>query len=334
MHSEKIKLDAYDKKILLELYENARASTTSIGRKIRLKRENVDYKIRRLESLGLIKEYNTFFDENILGLKRHVFCLQLVNLHEEMEKKIMNYLVNHPHTTWIGPAVGKWSIAFDVVVKNNQKFSEVMKEFFSKYQNYIGDYISFSVEWEEVYFHKVMSEKSFGPVKKEKTNAKRRKEEKKTSLDGIDWKILKMLNANSKASYVDISLKTKLTANAIKKRIKSLEDAGIIQGYTISIDFRKLGYDWYTLNLNLARFGEDVENRLKMFARAHRKVIFLCRDNGQWEYDIGLFVKNSGELREFINELRSRFPEEVRIADVFITLEEVKGYKLPDGVFE
>jgi len=64
------------------------------------------------------------------------------------------------------------------------------------------------------------------------------------------------------------------------------------------------------------------------------KVIFYYKYIGPWDYDIGFIAKNSTELREFINELRIKFPEELKLIDVFITLEEIKGYQLPAGIFE
>ena len=45
-------------------------------------------------------------------------------------------------------------------------------------------------------------------------------------------------------------------------------------------------------------------------------------------------AKNSTELRYLINELRTKFPDELKIVDVFITLDEIKGYQLQDGVFQ
>ena len=43
-----IKLDAYDKKILEVLLNNAREQISTIAKKVRLRRENVNYKINRL----------------------------------------------------------------------------------------------------------------------------------------------------------------------------------------------------------------------------------------------------------------------------------------------
>jgi Lrp/AsnC family transcriptional regulator, leucine-responsive regulatory protein len=327
-----VKIDEYDRKILLELYKDSREGASVIGRRIRLSRENVNYRIKRLENQGLIREYNTYFNETALGLKRFVFCIQLINLRGETEHEIMDFLKKHHCVTWLGPAAGKWSVIFDVVIHQDKKVIEVINNFFTKYEKNIGAYISFPAEEEKTYFYKVISSAEDSAVKRKIKNNKIKLN--KIKLDDIDWKILKELNEDARVSYVALSQKTNLTANAIKKRVKNLESAGIIDGYTISIDIRKLGYEWYTLNLNLAKFGEETENKLKSFFKMHKNVIFYCRDNGVWEYDVGIFAKNSGELREFINELRAKFAEEIRIADVFVILEEVKGYKLPSGVFQ
>lgn len=45
-------------------------------------------------------------------------------------------------------------------------------------------------------------------------------------------------------------------------------------------------------------------------------------------------ARNSNELRDFINELRSDFSKELKITDVFITLDQLTSYKLPKGVFQ
>ena len=61
--------------------------------------------------------------------------------------------------------------------------------------------------------------------------------------------------------------------------------------------------------------------------------MFYYKYIGAWDYDIGVIVKDSNELRNFINELRTAFSEEIKINDVFLILEEVTGYKLPEGIF-
>ena len=125
--------------------------------------------------------------------------------------------------------------------------------------------------------------------------------------------------------YKEISERLKMTANSIKYRIKNLEKAGIIQGYTISVDFKKLGYDWY--NLQLKFVDESKSKSLISFLRSHPKTGYYYKYLGHenWDIDIGLMVKDSAELREFIIDLRRSFAETVKIFDIYVVLEEMKS---------
>ncbi|MBS3155905.1 hypothetical protein J4413_01575 [Candidatus Woesearchaeota archaeon] len=71
-----------------------------------------------------------------------------------------------------------------------------------------------------------------------------------------------------------------------------------------------------------------------MFFKNHKSILFYYKYIGAWDYDIGIIVKNSNELRIFINELRKNFSEGIKINDVYLILEEVTGYKLPEGAFK
>ena len=75
-----IKLDSHDKKILEILLKNARESLNKIGKKVRLSRENVDYRIKKMIKEGLINRFNTIIDEKKLGLLRYGVFLELINL--------------------------------------------------------------------------------------------------------------------------------------------------------------------------------------------------------------------------------------------------------------
>ena len=78
-----IKLDAFDKRILETLIENSREQVSTIAKKVRLRRENVNYRINRLVKLGLIKEFNTMLSEKTLGLSHYIVFVELVKLEEE-----------------------------------------------------------------------------------------------------------------------------------------------------------------------------------------------------------------------------------------------------------
>ena len=64
----------------------------------------------------------------------------------------------------------------------------------------------------------------------------------KFKLDEIDYKVLDLLIDNSRIPYTDIAKKLLISAGTVPVRIKKMEDAGIISGSSLKLDYKKLGY--------------------------------------------------------------------------------------------
>ena len=64
----------------------------------------------------------------------------------------------------------------------------------------------------------------------------------KFKLDEIDYKVLDLLIDNSRIPYTDIAKKLLISAGTVHVRIKKMEDAGIISGASLKLDYKKLGY--------------------------------------------------------------------------------------------
>ena len=62
-------------------------------------------------------------------------------------------------------------------------------------------------------------------------------------LDDIDLQILKLLQEDGRMSNVEISAQVGLSAPPCLRRIRALEDAGLIRGYHGIIDGKALGFD-------------------------------------------------------------------------------------------
>ena len=65
----------------------------------------------------------------------------------------------------------------------------------------------------------------------------------KADLDAIDWKILKELQDNGRMTNVELARRVGISAPPCLRRVKRLEDAGIIRGYRALLDTRQLGFD-------------------------------------------------------------------------------------------
>jgi DNA-binding Lrp family transcriptional regulator len=62
-------------------------------------------------------------------------------------------------------------------------------------------------------------------------------------LDSTDWRILKELMADGSLTNVALAGKVGLSAPPCLRRVRALEEAGIITGYTALVDERALGFD-------------------------------------------------------------------------------------------
>ncbi|HZW62040.1 MAG TPA: winged helix-turn-helix transcriptional regulator [Flavobacteriaceae bacterium] len=66
----------------------------------------------------------------------------------------------------------------------------------------------------------------------------------KIKLDEIDHQILDMLIDNTRIPFTDIAKKLAISAGTIHVRVKKMEDSGIIQGSSLTLDYSKLGYSF------------------------------------------------------------------------------------------
>lgn len=61
------------------------------------------------------------------------------------------------------------------------------------------------------------------------------------SLDETDMEILQLLSQDARRSYTDIAERVDMSGPAVADRIERLQDAGVIEGFTVNIDRTQLG---------------------------------------------------------------------------------------------
>ena len=66
----------------------------------------------------------------------------------------------------------------------------------------------------------------------------------KINLDEIDHQILDILIDNTRVPFTEISKRLLISADTVHVRVKNMEDAGIIKGSSLNLDYVKLGYSF------------------------------------------------------------------------------------------
>ncbi|PQB04462.1 Lrp/AsnC family transcriptional regulator [Aureitalea marina] len=66
----------------------------------------------------------------------------------------------------------------------------------------------------------------------------------KFKLDETDHHILDMLIENTRTPFTDIAKRLGISAGTVHVRVKKMEEAGIITGSSLMLDYKKLGYSF------------------------------------------------------------------------------------------
>ena len=103
-------------------------------------------------------------------------------------------------------------------------------------------------------------------------------------MDAIDIKILEELKDNSRISFNDISKVVGKTEATVRRRVKSLEDEGIIKKYTIEYNINSKPKTRATLKIEPD--FKDIKNILKELS-----IIEEITDIWRLSGDCGLFIK-------------------------------------------
>lgn len=88
----------------------------------------------------------------------------------------------------------------------------------------------------------------------------------KFNLDEVDLQILDMLIENARTPFTEIAKKLLISAGTVHVRVRKMEEAGIIQGSTLTLDYDKLGYSFIAyIGIYLSKTSQTrfVLNRLE-----------------------------------------------------------------------
>lgn len=146
----------------------------------------------------------------------------------------------------------------------------------------------------------------------------------KADLDAIDWKILKELQADGRMTNVELSRRVGISAPPCLRRVKRLEETGIIRGYRALLNTRELGLGVVAFCLIGLNHQSDAE--LKAFAERTRKWPIVRRSwmvSGEFDFILHCVASDLSAFQTFVIEDLTSSPnvDTVRTA---LTIRQVK----------
>lgn len=148
-----------------------------------------------------------------------------------------------------------------------------------------------------------------------------------TNLDDIDRRLLAELQAEGRVTNVELANRVGLTAPPCLRRVRSLEEAGIIKGYHAELDGSKLGF---TITVfALVSLKSQAEESLRQFEE-HMRTLPEVRECHMLNGEIDFIIKIvSRDLQSFQEFLTSKLTPAPNVASVKTSLTIRTAKELP-----
>jgi Lrp/AsnC family leucine-responsive transcriptional regulator len=315
------KLDLKDKKILYHLDLDSRQSFRSLGKKVGLSKDIITSRVKKLQEKGIIKGFFAIVDYPKIGFDIYRFYFTFQNVTPDLKKEIIEYFINDKFVGAVKSLEGSYDLMVALYVKTWPQAHSFWQNTLKQYGRYILNKVFTAFSQEESYANRfLLDEKGDSPTIVHQWFDSG----KKVELDDFDYKIIKLISENTRLSTIYIAKALDTTSTKVHYRLKKLKELNIIKAYRIQIDFSKLGYYRYKVDIELNQF-DKIDNILK-YIKSNPNFTYICRTIGYVDLEIVFLLNNSYQLNQIMEDLSSKFPDCIKNYSYFSVIETYKDY--------
>lgn len=320
----RVKLDKLDWKILFELDKDAFQSLAVLGKKFKVGRDVIYYRVKRLEDSGVIKGYIANIDYSKLGYLIGALYLKFRHDYPELRKEIIGYYYKQDEIWWLDGMEGQYDFAIGWFAKDIASLRETQRNLMKKYRKYFQDS---KFRFFNKFFH---YKRNYLAQNKEDYSDESFviEVDLKKVTDETDDRILKILSENARISYVSIAKKLKLTAAQVHYRIRKLKENKVIFGARPLIDLEKIGYEWYKLDIYFDDYS--AYDKVLKYVSQHPNIIYAYDAFGGEDLGLDIEVRNYQEFKKLEGDIKSKFHEAIEKTDFIIFTKEYKLKYFPN----
>ena len=298
-----IKLDKIDTKLLCFIFDNFRLPLTVIAKKCQISREQVEYRIKKYEEIGLIKNYYTMFNLSVLGYnKNYIVKLRVKNPKSEKLSQINN--IEDVLIISKLQSIGNWDYIITVFTKEKTSILDFISTVYELWKTDLLDYEIF--EPIELHFFPM---RVFRSKKEDKIITLH--EEEKMIIDKLDEKIIEIIANDAKIKIIELADKIKEKPETVNYRLKKLVQSNIIIGYRLFLNLNLIGYKLAQLVVKLNNISKLNIKKITNYAKSQEKIHGLSIGIGKFNVIFQIIYKTPSELSEEINKIKENFSENI-----------------------
>lgn len=306
-------MDVKDFKILHELDEYTRITTSNLAKKVGISQQVAEYRIKKLQKKDIVYCFATVINPFALGYKPYLVLLRFEPTKELEKDGLLKYLMKNDHVYWSGIIGGKYDLMIYYLSKDFEELKKNLSELFDKYKETFEDYeIIPIVQLNQFKYAHLGEDVTF------QYNCI--KEIDKANLDLLDFKILHEIKTQARRNIVEISREIGIDFRTAKSRIDQMKQKGVIVGYKVYVRRQLLGFESYKVLISLKNYNMNEETKLISYLNSNPNIIYGHKLlGGVWSYSLGIDAKSFEELQQIILRLRANFKniDEYEIFPVF-----------------
>ena len=298
-------MDKKTTQILKELDINSRQSISQIAKKVSLKKETVNYIIKKLEKQEIIRGYFPLINYFKLGSNLFKLLIRYEDLGEKGESDLISWLLKKQEVVWIGKTEGKWDLIITLRQGNIVKMYDLLEDFNKKFSKNIKEkqlLLSYEFKW--------FNEKYLFEGTKNYYEIAMKQEDEKEKIDEIGMKIISILESDARTPTIEIAKEIKLTAQAIAKRIKILLKKEIIAGFKLRTSLPNLNKGYHHIFVSLKDFSKIDE--IIEYYKQSKDCVFVMKYHGNYDFHLELISNSQNHFREIMRNFREKFGNHVR----------------------
>lgn len=143
-------------------------------------------------------------------------------------------------------------------------------------------------------------------------------------LDARDRTILRLLQENGRITNSDLAERVHLSASACLRRVKQLEDSGLIKNYAMLLDEKIAGFPGVAyVSVTLDQQGRASLDRFEKAIAQYEEVLECYLLAGNHDYLVRVAYKDSADFERIHSEIITQLPGVSRVQST-MTLRTIK----------
>ena len=143
-------------------------------------------------------------------------------------------------------------------------------------------------------------------------------------LDSTDRRLLTHLQQNGRRSNQDLANDVEVSSSACWRRVRALEETGVITRYAALVDREKAGFSTSAiLHVSLDRHDEKFVTEFVSRIRRRSEVLECFATTGDADYHLRVVVSDMAAYNRFLDEFMFKLPG-IRHVRTNVILKEIK----------